>query len=255
MKALLLCDDTEAASVAPLCQRYGVGVEVQAFYDPEVIEQPRALPEHERLIEGITPRGLHGPFGDLCPGSFDPMVRDVARTRFEQAYSVAQQLGAEHIVLHHGYVPGTSGHSNWLKRSAAFWHDFILGKEGVRVHVENMLEHDPELLADVIDAVDSPALDICFDTGHAHCNGRVAVLDWIERLGSRIGYVHLHNNHGSEDEHLGLGDGTIPMEDVLAALEDHAPDALWAIEAQVPYLEASLAWLAERGYVQDRRAA
>jgi len=98
-----------------------------------------------------------GCFGDLCPGSFDALVRDVARRRVEQGHGVAVGLGASHLVLHHGYVPGTSPAASWVRRSSAFWREFLSGKApGVSVHLENMLELDPELIADVVDAIGHP---------------------------------------------------------------------------------------------------
>jgi sugar phosphate isomerase/epimerase len=87
-----------------------------------------------------------------------------------------------------------------------FWHDFLSDKDpNIRIHLENMLELDPELISDVVRSIDRANLDINLDIGHAHCNSNTPVIKWIERLGSQIGYVHLHDNHGQSDEHLGLG--------------------------------------------------
>ncbi len=69
------------------------------------------------------------------------------------------------------------------------------------------------------------------------------MLQWIKSLGNRIGYVHLHDNHGEHDEHLGLGEGNIPMQDVCQALEECSPDAIWAIEAEGDGILQSLEWL------------
>jgi sugar phosphate isomerase/epimerase len=78
---------------------------------------------------------------------------------------------------------------------------------------------------------------------------------WIERLGTKIGYVHLHDNHGIEDEHLGFGQGTIPLDDVCRALDELAPDAIWTIETQPEWLEFSLAWLGQRGFLKQHPGA
>jgi sugar phosphate isomerase/epimerase len=176
------------------------------------------------------------------------MIRDVARSRFEWAGRVAGELDATHIVLHHGYVPGTSMPSRWLARCRRFWMDFLATQSpGVQFHLENMLEHDPELLADVVAAINHPQVDVCLDVGHVHCHSTLSLVRWIERLGRQIGDVHLHDNHGTDDEHLGLGDGTIPLGEVCQALEAYAPQALWTIEAQPASLESSLRWLQQQG--------
>ncbi len=48
---------------------------------------------------------------------------------------------------------------------------------------------------------------VCLDLGHAHIT--VGVAEAIATLGSHIGSVHVHDNHGLKDEHLWPGDGTI----------------------------------------------
>ena len=250
MTSLYICDETDVVNTAPLCRNNMFGIEVQAFYDPATDGDDDLVTRHRDMLEGITNISLHGPFGDLCAGSFDPMVRDVARYRFEFAYETARSLGATNIVLHHGYVPGTSPPKGWVPRFADFWDSFSAGKAGdVRFHLENMLEHDPEIVLESLSAITQDNVDACLDIGHAHCNSRLSVVQWIEALGNRIGYVHLHDNHGESDEHLGLGQGTIPMDDVCSALVEHCPDAIWAIECVPKAREHSLAWLRKRKYL------
>jgi sugar phosphate isomerase/epimerase len=166
MRTLFLCDDGDPQKVVPLCRRYRCGIEVQGFYNPLLPENdPSAIDRHLSLLAGITPRSSHGCFGDLCPGSFDPLVRSVARNRFDLSYSVAKRLGANHLVLH-------------------------------------------------------------------------------------LGYVHIHDNHGKEDEHLGLGAGTVALEEVLSLLQTESPRAIWALETQVEALEDSLEWLGNNGLLE-----
>ncbi len=250
MSAILICDDGDVDEVAPYCESHGFGIEVQAFYIPVALEDDTKVEQHRSRITKIPVRALHAPFGDLCPGSFDSAVRALARTRFEQGYKVARALDAGHIVFHHGYVPGTSGRDGWIKRSTEFWRDFVDGKsETVRYHLENMLEREPGLLSDVVDEIDRPNVDVVFDVGHAHCYSRVSPLKWVETLGSRIGYVHLHDNHGEADEHLGLGQGTIPMTEICQSLREYAPNALWAIEAEGVGVSESVNWLTDNGFM------
>lgn len=254
MKSLAICDNGNVLEVAPLCRKFKIGIEIQAFYDPYLIEKnPEAVSNHLNKIDGIEPCILHGPFGDLCPGSFDAMVRDVARNRFEFAFSISRQLGASYIIFHHGYVPGTSFPDRWLTRSTAFWKEFLKDKSNVQFHIENMLERDPDLLSELVAAVDSPNFNVCLDIGHAHCHSKTPVLQWIEKLGEKIQYVHLHNNHGETDEHLGLGNGTIPMLEVCYALDEFAPDAVWAIEVDFTFIDSSIAWLKRNGFYMNER--
>jgi hypothetical protein len=70
MRQLILCDDGDVASVVPLCRRHGLGIEVQAFYDPVLIEaDPGALSRHREAVTGLSRIAVHGPFADLSTGS------------------------------------------------------------------------------------------------------------------------------------------------------------------------------------------
>jgi len=251
MSRIFICDECNPMEAAELCATHGFGIEVQAFYDPSYIERERdAVRIHKQAIDGIADRAFHGPFGDLCAGSFDTLVRDLARKRFDEAVSMARELDIERIVLHHGYVPGTSRPSAWLARSTLFWRDLLDSTPpAMHFHLENVLERDPSLLFAMIAAVGDPRLDICLDIGHAHCHSTLGVVKWIEELGNRIGYVHLHDNHGESDEHLGLGEGTIEMVDVCHALNEYAPEATWGLEVAFEKMTESIDWLANHGFI------
>jgi sugar phosphate isomerase/epimerase len=249
MKKILLCDDGEILKVLPIAQKNKLGIEMQAFYNPLEYEKDNSLVlDHLSHIQNISLRAVHGCFGDLCPGSFDPLVRDVAKKRFELSYSAATQLNAEHLIFHHGYVPHTSPPERWIIRCTAFWKEFMCGKgNSIKIYIENVLEWDPKLLSDLIDAIGNQKVTANLDIGHAHCNSKTSVLEWIKTLNKRIGYTHLHDNNGKEDEHLTLGKGTIPLKEVLSALEYYSPDAYWAIESDINEMEQSLEWLDQSG--------
>jgi sugar phosphate isomerase/epimerase len=78
------------------------------------------------------------------------------------------------------------------------------------------------------------------------------LLEWIEGLKDRIGYVHLHDNHGLEDEYLSLGEGNIPLIDVLNALRYYAPDAIWSLESGGKKMYQSIEWLREKYHFKGR---
>lgn len=251
MQALIICDELEPARTAELCETQGFGIEIQSFYDPDyIVRTPDAVELHQRIVKNVGLRSFHGPFGDLCPGSFDVMVRDLARYRFLGAIDIAEQLGATHLVLHHGYTPKTSPPPQWLKRCITFWRDFLNETpEHISIHIENHLEQDGTMICDLIAEVDSKRFSACLDIGHAHCCSAQTPIQWVEQLGDKIRYVHLHDNHGETDEHLPLGEGTIPIVEVCTALEKHAPDAIWAIETSPDRVMPSLAFLREHGFL------
>ena len=61
---------------------------------------------------------------------------------------------------------------------------------------------------------------VCLDLGHAHIT--VGVHEAIATFGSRIASVHVHDNHGTKDEHLWPGDGNIDWTAAVQGLKDLA---------------------------------
>lgn len=72
---------------------------------------------------------------------------------------------------------------------------------------------------------------------------------FIEKLKDKIGYVHLHDNNGEYDEHLGFGEGNLPILEVFKLFEQYAPYAIWAIETSLDSKEKSYLWLQENGFL------
>ncbi len=95
-------------------------------------------------------------------------------------------------------------------------------------------------------------MNICLDIGHAHCNSKTSVLDWVKKLNKQIGFVHLHNNYGQQDEHLGFEKGTINFLEICNALEEYAPNSIWAIETNINDMEDSIIWLIENNFLKAK---
>ncbi len=162
---------------------------------------------------------LHGPFVDMNPVSFDSRVRQVTMDRFHQCYEAAEILGADRIVFHTGYCPMTYMLMGWAERAIEFFNEFMEGKSGILVCLENNL--DPEIipLLQIAEEIRHPDFGICLDLGHAHCMSEYSEMEWTQRLLPYIRHLHLHDNVGDRDRHLALGEGNISTENVLRLLE------------------------------------
>jgi sugar phosphate isomerase/epimerase len=170
-------------------------------------------------------------------------------------YQTACKLKATHIIFHHGYVPRTSPPKNWIPRFVEFWKSFLDEKpENVHFHLENMLELSPDIMIETIDTISDRRVSACLDIGHAHCNSTTPVLNWIEKLGSRIEHVHIHDNDGASDQHLAIGEGSIPFKDVCSVLNEYSPNAIWSLETQTNGIRKSYDWLRENGFVPRDRS-
>lgn len=249
MKEIVLCDDCCPEVVLPLCEKYNVGIEIQGFHNPaKVKDYEEILKKYNELLPHNISKYLHAPFADLCLASAAEKIVEATKYYFDYAYKAAREVGAKRITVHHGYVPGTSYLPNWIKRAVKFWKEYLLDKE-IAFDMENLLEWDEKPLGEIVDEVDDDRLGLNLDIGHAHCNSKISVVEWIKNLGNKIKYVHLHNNHGERDEHLGLMNGNMDVIAVLNALNEYAPDAVWALECRLEDMEESLIFLKENGFI------
>lgn len=250
MKKIILCDDCNVEEVSNKAKKNWFWIEVQWFYKPKECENEEQINFHKQKIEGINAVSLHAPFGDLCPWSSDSMVRDVARNRFELGYKVANKLWANSIVYHIWRIPWAGMVKRRSERCIDFWNGFLEGKsENISFYIENQFDHDPEVLSLVIDGINKDNVKVCLDIWHAHCNSKTSVLDWIKILKDKIGYVHIHDNNGAEDEHLWIGKWNIPMFEVLSALNEYAPNAIWTLECKVEDMDESINWLTKNNFL------
>lgn len=166
-----------------------------------------------RFAEAGSRITLHGPFMDLSPGSPDPQILAVTRKRLDQALAAAKIFSPKTMVCHAGYDPTRYGfiQEEWYLCAAKTWNVYgkALADIGVGLMLENVYEPRPQYLVQLFEKLDPKAIGCCLDVGHLHAFGNIAFSEWIKELGPYIGQLHLHDNHGHEDEHLGMGMGSI----------------------------------------------
>ena len=224
--------------VPSLASSAGFGLEFTGLVDP--LEYPptflgsvRSLP-HFQLFSSA-----HGPFYDLMPASRDHEVAELARIKILRAVDACEVLGIGKIIFHSGWFPKTSPDDEWLGNARRFWEGILeRAGSGTILCIENVYEDSPELLARLFGAISSERFRACLDIGHVNANSSHPLCEWVDALGTRIGHVHIHNNHGVEDEHNGLGDGTIDIPSSLALLSSRCPEASWNLEIRTELEES-----------------
>ena len=92
-------------------------------------------------------------------------------------------------------------------------------KWGVNLALENtrFLQYNQYLFS----RVPSPRLTFCYDCGHAHCF--TPGYDPLALFGGRMTTMHLHDNHGLQDEHLLIGEGNIDLSLLFYRLAAYHP--------------------------------
>jgi sugar phosphate isomerase/epimerase len=240
------------SEIVALCRDDGFGIEMAAFSDIDNVNDATQIGLHHTAITDISGKSVHGPYLELYPGNPDAGMRKKTFDCFERVYEISSSLNAGHIIFHHNYDPAACTESEWLKYSCGFWQKYLEGKSsGIKIHLENILDKSSELISELVRRINSPLLDIALDIGHAHTYSKMPLSDWVESLRARIGYVHLHDNHGIEDEHLALGKGNIPLSETLDALLCYSPDATWSLESGGTRMHHSIEWLRENGYIMN----
>lgn len=184
---------------------------------------------------------LHGPFQDLLPGALDNRILTATRARLQDAFDLVEIFQPRSFVCHIGYeARHYEGLEDiWLARSAATWEPLAehAARYGALVALENVYETKTALIRQLFDRLQAPNICFCLDVGHVQAFGGGNFQVWLEELGSFVGQVHLHDNHGVRDEHLALGEGNIPLPRILSFFADHNQAPVITLE---PHHEDSL---------------
>jgi len=208
---------------------------LEAKLSPEVGLDSQTLdefdPEEEWLVfDRLRQKGLthtfHFPFVDLSPGSPDPLIRDATRMRFKKSIEWVNLFRPDAVVVHTGYHPEAHKEilENWIFNAVNTFR--WLGEELLALQVpwaiENVFEHSPKDLLTLLDHLNKYDLGICLDFGHATAFSKTPLILWLELLYPHIHHLHIHDNKGHKDEHLGLGLGRIPFESVFKIITSKA---------------------------------
>lgn len=234
-----------------LAQEAGLGLEIQAFAYPQVLESnlPLLLREYRAYLKDFAgPLALHGAFMDMTPGSLDPKIVAVTEERYRQNMDIAAELGATTIIFHANYLTNIrtlAFRQDWTQRQVVFWGRLVerAARMGLTLALENMWEWEPSIITDVILLVESPHLRACLDVGHAHLFSRVSFRNWLAVLGPYLAHAHLNNNGGVVDQHRGLDDGVIEYPAILGQLRALPSPPSFSLEIEkVADIRRSLAY-------------
>lgn len=234
------------------------GLNPEIGFDGETLDRV-TRGEVEEIAVRLRDQGLtitcHAPFIDLSPGSPDPAVRSLTRQRLEQLLRLLPVLEPRTVVCHSGWDHRRYLELKdvWLEKSLDMWPWFAqeVRNEGSWMVLENVYERSPEEFLDLYGPLREVGVGVCLDTGHQAAFGEAPLESWIQKIGGDTGELHLHDNHGTWDEHLAPGKGSVDfgilfqrLPSLLAAppvvtLEPHREEALWEAFA---FLEDVLPW-------------
>ena len=177
---------------------------------------------------------LHSPY-TINPSDIISFFRKIDTKYLLKSIHLAEKLEASYITAHIGsfyWFPVEKWtRSKALNRFIKSMGDVVESceKSQVSFALENVvpIPHASEYyyLGDNIedfkylfDHLHSDYFMMCLDTGHA--NMGEGVISYIENFGTKIKSIHYHDNHGKDDNHLPVGEGTINWVEVGKALNE-----------------------------------
>lgn len=229
-----------------LAKKYGLGLEIAEFCTPWFLDSE--FEQTDRLVReklGCSDRFvLHAPFSELFPCAIDPKVRAVAAERYRQVIQVAQGYGIHKIVVHGGYNPRIYFPVWYTEQSVQFWKGFVSEiPENMVFCLENVFEEEPAMLTEIVRQMDDRRIRLCLDVGHANAYSTLGWRSWLEECADVTEHIHIHNNDGDRDSHSRLWEGSLPMKELLAVVEQVCPRATVTLELMGA--EESVKWLME----------
>ena len=169
---------------------------------------------------------VHAPFADINIASPSKPLLKAMIKRLEKSLANANALNAYIWIFHPGLETGISmfypGEAWIQNRKTAQLLYKIAEDYGVKVAIENVPEPYPFLMKSVehfqkFYGEVEENVGLALDIGHANLNGQIEL--FLEKFSDRITHIHAHDNNGKEDQHLGIGYGTVDWEKVAKLLK------------------------------------
>ena len=169
---------------------------------------------------------IHAPISDINLGSLNERIREDSVIEILTTAESAANLGIDLMTVHPGLtsmaVPYMEEKAIEKAKRSLSSIDRISAEYGVRIAVENMpafpfmLGRTAEELNELIGTTN---LGFCLDIGHANTTDQIDEL--IKAFRDRLINVHIHDNHGENDEHLTLGEGSIDFKKIIDSLSGY----------------------------------
>ncbi len=171
---------------------------------------------------GVELYSAHSPCGDYDLTSLDDDEYNEALEVHFRSVEALALVGVQHFVVHQIGGPREEWPHRTERAVSALQSLCQRASEvDMKILIENFVGYDCQMLRQLVDKVDSPALGICLDIGHANLYTQSMGTE-IEAAGEYLWSLHVHDNHGpdSGDEHLPPGWGTINWPEVVRALNE-----------------------------------
>ncbi len=238
--------------LAPIALRWGAeGVEYREVYWRDKATELPALRDQLARLEIKATFATFTTLYNSDPERQKQLMRDL-----EDAHA----LGAPLMRVFRGERPGTSPEGSAMRDAARAVVDRARDL-GLRLALENfsgLPGSRPEEIQEVLEILDSPVMGVNVDFANYVGNG-VDPIAATQRLAPWIVYAHLKDQRATPQGKVNsfLGSGTLPLREILAALEATGRDFPFCFEFQGEAdpeggIAKSMAYLADLGLARGR---
>lgn len=159
---------------------------------------------------------VHAPFADINIASPSKTMLNASMKRLKQSMTYANVLDAKLWVFHPGAKTGIAQFypgADWKQNNESIRELYQTAEEyGVNIALENLpakyyfFMSTPEEFVRFYRETNLP-IGIVMDIGHANLEGQIE--PFFNMLADKIVHIHASDNDGSDDQHLGIGQGKI----------------------------------------------
>jgi sugar phosphate isomerase/epimerase len=182
---------------------------------------------------------VHAPFADINIASPSKAILEAGLRRLEESIASASALDAKLWVFHPGNLTGISMFypgKEWAQNTESIQTLHSVADDyGVNIAFENLPQRyafimkSPEDFIKFYKETGLKDIGIVLDIGHANLEGHIEA--FLRRLPDKIVEIHVSDNMGENDQHLGLGYGKVDWTQFGQTLRDIAYDKTLVIES------------------------
>ncbi len=171
---------------------------------------------------------------DLCPA-----IRTASLNEMIHSLDTAARIGAKKAILHPSMISGMGPFIMETARALALESLHLIAAKAASLDIPLCLENmyprylscfEPKHFKDIFKKI--PSLKMCLDTGHANIDDpdQKRLFQFFRKFPDKISHIHMSDNHGKKDNHLGIGQGTIDFKKFVKQMADAGFDATITLE-------------------------
>jgi len=181
---------------------------------------------------------VHAPWAGTNIATPSPDLRRAVLKRLTKSIVYAEQLDCRLWLFHPGSRTGLSHiypGKDWQQNLESVRTLLrVARREGVEIAIENTPEPFPSLMKSVEDFHRfyedlGDDIDMVLDVAHANLNNQIQ--DFFTQFSKKIVHIHVSDNDGANDLHLGIGYGSIDWENVAKLVKEAEYSNLIIIES------------------------